>query len=71
MSFCIFIDGGYVKFGYPMAYTITVLAWGGIQYAKGYNMTGQTNNLLNAVKWGTDYFIKCHVSQNKFYVQVK
>ena len=26
--------------------------------------------LLDAVKWGTDYLIKCHVSANEFYGQV-
>lgn len=25
---------------------------------------------MNAIKWSTDYFIKCHVSEHEFYGQV-
>jgi len=48
---------------------MTILAWGGVNYPTGYSLTGQTNNLLDAVKWGTDYFIKAHVSPNVLYGQ--
>lgn len=65
-----FDAGDFVKFGFPMASAITVLAWGGIAYPEGYAKAGQTNYLLDAVKWGTDYFIKAHVSENEFYGQV-
>jgi endoglucanase len=60
-----------MKFGFPMAYTITVLAWGGVAYPQGYTNSGQFNYLLDAVKWGTDYFIKAHVSPDVFYAQVQ
>ena len=60
-----------MKFGFPMAYTITILAWGGIAYPEGYTKSGQTQYLMDAVRWGTDYFIKAHVSQDVFYAQVK
>ena len=53
-----------------MAYAITFLAWGGIAYPEGYANSGQTNYLLDAVKWGTDYFIKAHISPNVLYGQV-
>jgi len=53
-----------------MASTMTVLAMGGIFFPEGYTKAGQTGYLLDAVKWGTDYFIKCHVSANEFYGQV-
>ena len=62
--------GDYVKFGYPAAAAMTVLAWGGISYKDGYKSAGEYDNLLDAIKWGTDYFIKCHVSDNEFYGQV-
>ena len=62
--------GDFVKFGFPMAYAMTVLAMGGVVYPEGYTKSAQTNYLLDAVKWGTDYFIKCHVSQNVLYGQV-
>jgi hypothetical protein len=53
-----------------MAYAVTFLAWGGIAYPEGYAKSGQTNYLLDAVKWGTDYFIKAHISPNVLYGQV-
>ena len=44
---------------------------GGVMFPEGYAKSGMTNYLLDAVKWGTDYFIKCHVSPNVFYGQVR
>ena len=49
---------------------MTVLAWGGISYKEGYQAAGQYDYLLDAVKWGTDFFIKAHVADNEFYGQV-
>ena len=49
---------------------MTILAWGGIIYEQGYIKAGMLNYLRDAVKWGTDYFIKCHVADNEFYGQV-
>ena len=66
--------GDHVKFGQPMAQTMSTLAWGGIEYQKAYQQMGQWDELLDAVKWGTDYFLKAHVSENgktqALYVQV-
>ncbi|XP_066912786.1 uncharacterized protein [Clytia hemisphaerica] len=62
--------GDHVKFGFPMAATITNLAWGMLEFKKGYTSSGQYEYGLKAIKWGTDYFIKCHPEPNKFYGQV-
>ena len=59
-----------MKFGFPMAYTVTVLAWGGISYKEAYENAGQLGHLKVALKWGTDYFIKAHPDPNTFYGQV-
>ena len=53
--------GDYGKFGLPLASSLTNLAWGGLQFAKGYAASGQSDDLLAAVKWGTDYLLKCNV----------
>jgi hypothetical protein len=53
--------GDYGKFGLPLASSLTNLAWGGLQFAKGYAAAGQSDELLAAVKWGTDYLLKCNV----------
>lgn len=31
---------------------------------------GEWNHALDALKWATDYFIKCHISPNELYGQV-
>ena len=62
--------GDYVKFGYPMAGAMTILAYGGVSYATAYEAAGQMGYLKDAVKWGTDYLIKAHVSPEEFYCQV-
>ena len=35
-----FAAGDYVKFGSPMAFTATVLAWGLVDYEAGYSSAG-------------------------------
>jgi hypothetical protein len=47
-----------------------MLSYGGIKYADAYTAAGQTSNLLAAVKWGTDFILKCHTSDGSFYGQV-
>ena len=39
-------------------------------FEDGYKASGQFSYLQSSVKWGTDYFIKAHVSPNEFYCQV-
>ena len=52
--------GDHVKFGLPLASTLATLAWGGIEFSDGYAVTGQSDELLEAVRWGTDYLLKAH-----------
>ena len=49
---------------------MTLLSWGGIEYKNNYKAAGEWDVLLDTVKWGTDYLIKCHTAPNEFYVQV-
>jgi endoglucanase len=65
-----FDAGDHVKFGFPMASSVTMLAWGGLVYKDAYEKTGQFPILLNQIRWVTDYFIKAHPSPNVFYAQV-
>lgn len=53
-----------------MAFTVTILAWGAINWPEAYGAAGQLDEVRNAIKWSTDYFIKCHVSENVLYGQV-
>jgi len=62
--------GDNVKFGFPMAYTITTVAWGLIEFGDAYRAANEYNNGLDMIKWATDYFIAAHPSPNELYVQV-
>jgi hypothetical protein len=70
------LTGGYldagdnVKFGLPMASTVATLSWGVCEYRSTFESAGQLDEVLDAIKWGTDYFIKCHTAANEFYYQV-
>jgi endoglucanase len=65
-----FDAGDHVKFGLPMAFTTTMLAWGAVEYRGAYSSAGQLTHLLNNLRWVNDYFIKAHPSANTLYGQV-
>ena len=69
-----FDAGDHVKFGQPMAASVNMLAWGGVEYTNAYKQAGQFDELLESVKWGTDYFLKAHETSggktDKLWVQV-
>ena len=60
------LTGGYydagdrVKFGFPMASSMTMLSWGVEQYRAGYEKVGQLDETLANIKWGTDYLLKAY-----------
>lgn len=62
--------GDHVKFGFPMAASTTLLAWGGIEYGQAYRDMGQWDELLDNIRWVNDYFIKAHPQANVLYGQV-
>ncbi|XP_014214612.1 uncharacterized protein LOC106643815 [Copidosoma floridanum] len=62
--------GDFVKFGFTMASTTTLLAWGAISWPGAYERAHQLEAIRAAVKWATDYFVKCHVSDDVLYGQV-
>lgn len=62
--------GDNVKFGLPMAFTITMMSWGIIEYGKQMAASGELGHAMAAVKWGTDYLIKAHPEPNVLYGEV-
>ncbi|KAI3818243.1 hypothetical protein L1987_12046 [Smallanthus sonchifolius] len=68
------LRGGYydagdnIKFGFPMAFTTTMLAWSVIDF--GRLMGAELGNAIRAVKWGTDYLLKATATDGVVYVQV-
>lgn len=62
--------GDHVKFGLPMAFTVTMLSWGAIEYRQQIAVAGELEHAMEAIKWGTDYFIKAHTSPNVLWAEV-
>ncbi|XP_078657278.1 endoglucanase E-4-like [Branchiostoma floridae x Branchiostoma belcheri] len=65
-----FDAGDHLKLHFPLAYTITVLSWGMIEFKRAYEAAGEMANALDSIKWVTDYLIKCHPSKFEFVAQV-
>ncbi|XP_077226706.1 endoglucanase 19-like [Tasmannia lanceolata] len=62
--------GDNVKFGLPMAFTITMMSWSIVEYGKQIAQSGELGHAMEAVKWGTDYLIKAHPEPNVLYGEV-
>ncbi|KAF7138734.1 hypothetical protein RHSIM_Rhsim07G0082600 [Rhododendron simsii] len=52
--------GDNVKFGLPMAFTVTMMSWSIVEYGRQMAASGELSHAMDAVKWGTDYLIKAH-----------
>lgn len=48
--------GDNVKFNFPMAFSTTLLAWSALEF--GQFMGSDLQYALDAIRWGTDYFLK-------------
>lgn len=53
-----------------MAYTATMLAWSVYEYKDGYVQSGQLDEILDNIRWATDYFVKAHTAPNELWGQV-
>lgn len=60
--------GDNVKFGFPMAFTTTMLSWSVIEF--GGLMKSELQNAREAIRWGTDYLLKATAHPDTIYVQV-
>ncbi|HEX6737948.1 MAG TPA: glycoside hydrolase family 9 protein, partial [Vicinamibacteria bacterium] len=65
-----FDAGDHVKFGFAMASSATMLAWGGVEYRAAFESKGQLPHLLNNLRVANDYFIKAHSAPNELWGQV-
>ena len=62
--------GDHIKFGLPMAFSVTALNWGFLEYQQAYIQSNQDEIFKNNIRWVTDYFIKCHIGPTEFVAQV-
>ena len=70
------ISGGYhdagdhLKLNFPMAWTFTHLAWGYLDFRKGFDAAGQAAQMRSTLKWAADYFMTCHFDELSYVAQV-
>ncbi|KAL6494167.1 hypothetical protein OROGR_032078 [Orobanche gracilis] len=60
--------GDNVKFGFPMAFTATMLSWSVIEF--GGLMKGELDHAKDAIRWATDYLLKATAYPDTIFVQV-
>ncbi|KAK0575986.1 hypothetical protein LWI29_010178 [Acer saccharum] len=62
--------GDHMKFGFPMAFTATILAWTILEYGESMKKVDQYKPATDSLKWITDYLVNAHPKDNMLYVQV-
>lgn len=63
--------GDHMKFGFPMAFTATVLSWAILEYGDQMKAVDQLDPVQDSLRWITDYLINAHPTDNVLYIQVK
>ena len=63
-------DGDHMKFGFPLAFTATVLSWAILEYGDQMEAVNQLEPAQESLKWITDYLINAHPSENVLFIQV-
>ncbi|GFY86235.1 glycosyl hydrolase 9B5 [Actinidia rufa] len=62
--------GDHIKFGFPMAFTATVLSWAILEYGDQMQTVNQLQSAQDSLKWITDFLINAHPSENVLFIQV-
>ncbi|XLU52431.1 hypothetical protein S245_047079, partial [Arachis hypogaea] len=62
--------GDLMKFGFPMAFTATMLSWSILEYGNKMEAVKQLQYAQDSLKWITDYLINAHPFEDVLYIQV-
>ncbi|KAL7282221.1 hypothetical protein ACG7TL_003690 [Trametes sanguinea] len=62
--------GDYVKYTFPLSYTLMSICWGALDSGRAYDLANQTAYLDDMLRWGLDWLVKAHPSPNTLFVQV-
>lgn len=62
--------GDNVKFGWPMAFTVSLLSWAAVEYESQISAAKQLGYLRKAIRWGSDFIMHAHTSPTSLYTQV-
>lgn len=58
--------GDTLKISFPMATSVSFLAWGILQFPQALRETGQYEAAVGNLQWGADYLMRCHISKRRF-----
>lgn len=61
----------YVKYSFPIATSMTMLAWSLVEFSGGYAAAGSLNTATSQLRWGADYLMRAHTTPSSFVVQVR
>ncbi len=59
--------GDGIKFTHTISYAAAQLGWGVYEYREGFEKLGLLEDILDEVKWGTDFLIKANPEPNVLY----
>ncbi|KAF7828221.1 Endoglucanase [Senna tora] len=62
--------GDNVKFGWPMAFTVSLLSWTAIEYESEISSVKQMEYLRSAIRWGSDFILRSHSSPTILFTQL-
>jgi len=62
--------GDYLKLNFPLASTVTNLAWGILEFNDGYKQSGQLQHALDNLYVAVDYLKRCHIAPGKYIGQI-
>lgn len=70
------LTGGYydagdnIKFGWPMAFSVSLLSWAVTEYQTEISAANQLGHIRSAIRWGAEYLLRAHTSSTTLYTQV-
>ncbi|GKD67091.1 endoglucanase 2-like protein [Tanacetum coccineum] len=62
----IYDAGDHMKFGFPLAFTATILSWAILEYNDQMELVNQLQPAKDSLKWITDYLVNAHPKPNVF-----
>ncbi|KAK9276833.1 hypothetical protein L1049_006370 [Liquidambar formosana] len=62
--------GDNVKFGWPMAFSVSLLSWAAVEYRREISSVNQLGYLREAIQWGANFILRAHTTPTTLYTQV-
>ena len=60
-----------MKYTFPLANSLTTLAWGMLEFSDGYDCAGERAAMMDNLRWGLDYLKKCILADNRVVAMVR